>query len=270
MRVANFRFDLASNAFAILDVSLRASEKLIHKAFDQLSFEVDVDRHELEKARAALLSTRDRVKEEAAWLPEITPTKARSIIAALKNGSADDLEKFGNQLPNLAAVNFHANMLVRTPEDHELAGSLIYRIENLDYAASKNAVDESRVAAGLPASNSELWQTAISEQLEQYAKLTARTLAKSSEGIALITQLMEAFDPETANTKFVLLWTLSSTNFPPRQNGNLMNGKPKLKSLLAARKKNLRTKMASEKFPFVFLIGTGSGSQCNCVMKNAG
>lgn len=204
MKVANFRFDLASNAFAILDVSLRASEKLIHKAFDQLSFEVDVDRHELEKARAALLSTRDRVKEEAAWLPEITPTKARSIIAALKNGSADDLEKFGNQLPNLAAVNFHANMLVRTPEDHELAGSLIYRIENLDYAASKNAVDESRVAAGLPASNSELWQTAISEQLEQYAKLTARTLAKSSEGIALITQLMEAFDPETANTKFVL------------------------------------------------------------------
>ena len=204
MKVANFRFDLASNAFAILDVSLRASEKLIHKAFDQLSFEVDVDRHELEKARAALLSTRDRVKEEAAWLPEITPTKARSIIAALKNGSADDLEKFGNQLPNLAAVNFHANMLVRTPEDHELAGSLINRIENLDYAASKNAVDESRVAAGLPASNSELWQTAISEQLEQYAKLTARTLAKSSEGIALITQLMEAFDPETANPKFVL------------------------------------------------------------------
>jgi hypothetical protein len=116
MNVANFRFDLTSNAFAILDVSLRASEKLIHKAFDQLSFEVDIDRHELEKARAALLSARDRVKEEAAWLPEITPAKARALIAALKNGNTDDLEKFGSQLPNLAAVNFYASMLVRTPE----------------------------------------------------------------------------------------------------------------------------------------------------------
>lgn len=238
MKVANFRFDLASNAFAILDVSLRASEKLIHKAFDQLSFEVDVDRHELEKARAALLSIRDRVKEEAAWLPEITPTKARSVIAALKNGSTNDLEKFGDQLPNLAAVNFHASMLVRTPEDHELAGSLINRIENLDYTASKNAVDESRVAAGLPASNSELWQTAISEQLEQYAKLTARTLAKSSEGIALITQLMEAFDPETANPKFVLFVDTVINQFSAETERQLDEWEAEIEELISSAKEN--------------------------------
>ncbi|PHR95130.1 MAG: hypothetical protein COA68_17570 [Oceanobacter sp.] len=238
MGAANIRFDLTSNAFAILGVSLRASEKLIHKAFDQLSFEVDVDRHELEKARAALLSTRDRVKEEAAWLPEITPTKARSIIAALKNGNAGDLANFGEQLPNLAAVNFHASMLVRAPKDYRIAGSLINRVERLNYAASQNAVDESRVAAGLPASKSKLWEAAISEQLEQYAKLTAHTLAKSPEGISLITQFMEAFDPETADPKFVVFIDSTISQFSAETERQLDAWEAEIEKLISDAKAN--------------------------------
>jgi hypothetical protein len=237
MKVTNFRFDLTTNAFAVLEVSLRASEKVILKAFDGLSFEDGIDRHELEKARAALLSPRDRVKEEAAWLPEITPTKARSVVEALKSGT-NDLAKFGKQLPNLAGLNFQANVLFRNPENCDLACSLISRVEKLDYAALQNVVNESRVAAGLPASNFELLQSAISEQLVEYANLTARTLANSSDGVALITQLMETFDPEQANAEFIVFIDAVITQFSAATERQLDGWEVEIEELVSSARAN--------------------------------
>lgn len=194
----------ATSAFATLELSLRSSKDAINEAVDRLAFESDRDPAELDAARARLLSARDRVEEEIAWLPELPPSEARRAASAALAGDLDALRSIWKATSGLAQLNIGAAIVSLKP-DPALSVEVIRSGLLWDSRSTLQTLQESRAIAGSPPIGEDLWKKAVAKHLNYIAQQLATPFSLSSESAEKLSEdILERKSRRTEKTSSFL------------------------------------------------------------------
>lgn len=177
----------ATSAFATLELSPRSSKEAINEAVDRLAFESDRDPAELDAARARLLSARDRVEEEVAWLPEMPPSEARRATSAALAGDLDALRSIWKTTSGLAQLNIGAAIVSLKP-DPTLSAEIIGSGLLWDSRGTLQTLQESRAIAGSPPIGEEIWKRAVEKHLDSISTILATPFSTSTKAAERLTK----------------------------------------------------------------------------------
>ena len=76
-------FDLTSNPFHILGVSVRNTADEIAEAYENAIIDSEHDEQSLLQAHQALIGPKTRLEAELSWLPELSPSRAKDLLSLL-------------------------------------------------------------------------------------------------------------------------------------------------------------------------------------------
>jgi hypothetical protein len=148
--------------FNILGLSTRDNRHRIVEMAEEMSLELE---HEIcQKSRSDLTSPRLRLSTEIAWLPGISPQKAKQLLELVQNSPFSILEEAG--LPVLVYLNLLSSAFeivdVKTPEKDVIKFILKISelIDDLDYDDILRDINEDRSVSGFP-------QIKTTEQIEE-------------------------------------------------------------------------------------------------------
>ncbi|MDB5574943.1 MAG: hypothetical protein JWR80_119 [Bradyrhizobium sp.] len=182
---------LTGNAFAVLGVGLDASAQAISDAVDDLSFEPGHDPEQLNAARAALMSARDRLGEELGWLPEMSPALLAQVRAGLKAGDVAAVTAARDATIGLARLNLGLALAVAVPGEVERAVRVISDGQAWDSNATLGLLGEARARAGFRPIDDDLYDGAVRERAVAVAQALAPLFAATTSARAALTKGMQ-------------------------------------------------------------------------------
>lgn len=143
---------IEKNPFALLEVSTRDDRRKIIEMADDKGF--SMDEKECSKARADLTNPRNRLTAEIAWLPGVSPKRAKEFLETLRNDPDAFLKQ--NSIEPLALSNLMASAFELIDEDIDtsewvswiMAISETYDQINPDVVLRH--INEDRIVSGFP------------------------------------------------------------------------------------------------------------------------
>jgi hypothetical protein len=186
---------LRDNAFATLGIALDATAERISQAFDDLSFEPGQDPAKLDMARARLLSARDRLAVELAWLPECSADAQIAVLAAIRANDAAALTHIRDSTHGLARLNLSVALAAATPAGLHTTLAILADARAWNVDATLDRIDEARLRAGFRPVDPEQWDRAVEDRLGEIATFLAPCFADSQDGrTALTTAMLRSSD----------------------------------------------------------------------------
>jgi hypothetical protein len=143
---------LQGSPFWILDVTVRDDRQTIVRRAEDKSLELDDD--VCQQARSQLTNPRTRLAAEIAWLPGVSPNKAKQLVNWILQDPRITRSEAG--LPALAHANLMTAAFETLSEDIPAsdAGALIQEIasliEDLDVDVVRRDINEDRAVSGFP------------------------------------------------------------------------------------------------------------------------
>lgn len=181
----------ADCGFLILRVPIEASAADIRRAYDDQSFDEDADGDALSRAQAALLSPRDRLGHELAWLPGCDAAAQSRACDAIRQGDCDAIEALRFATSGLARLNLACALLAARPRDPAVLVGLLADMGRWDTDATVEAIAASRAAAGMRAAEADHIDLAIHERRVAIATRIAEAAAATREGRQALTRTIE-------------------------------------------------------------------------------
>jgi hypothetical protein len=181
----------ADCGFLVLGVPLEASAAEIRAAHDDLSFDEDADSDALSRAQAALLSPRDRLAHELAWLPGCDDAAQQRARAAIREGNCDAVDALRFAASGLARLNLACALLAARPRDPAVLAGLLTDMGRWDRGVTIAAVAASRNAAGMRAADPDHLEAALHQRCSAIAA-TIAAAAATREGRQVLTRTIEA------------------------------------------------------------------------------
>jgi len=138
--------------FMVLDVTSRDDRRKISDQAEQKSLEISPD--ECQKARSDLTNPRNRLSVEMAWLPGVSPRRAKQLLDSLQLDPMAVRNETG--LPTLAHCNLLASAFeavdgAHAPEDlSEFIQELARLVEEVDVDEVIRDINEDRSISGFP------------------------------------------------------------------------------------------------------------------------
>ena len=169
-------------AFVVLGVPLTADAAAIHRAVDDLSFAEDVDPQTLSRAQAELLSPRDRMAHELAWLPGYSAEFQQRACQAIAAGNSDALDAVRFSAAGLARLNLACALLSITPRDEALLVGLLNDFPRWDVHGTDAQITEARHAAGIRPAEPAHFDAAVAVRRSAIAAQIADCAAATREG----------------------------------------------------------------------------------------
>lgn len=162
---------LHANAFALLCASSRDNRRRIVELAEERSLEID---HEVcQKARSDLTNPRSRLSVEVAWLPGVSPGRAKKLLDQLLQDPHSIREESG--LPELAFANLlgAAFELMGADDSAEYVADFIEHLaDHVEYLSAEDAsryINEDRSIAGFPdVGSAELVEDELAERRRYY------------------------------------------------------------------------------------------------------
>jgi hypothetical protein len=208
-------FSFAYNPFVILPVSVRAGSRDVEDAYQRRLAARPQDEAALTRARRLLLEPDSRLAAEVAWLVDVGPKDAVTLLGAMAGGNQNALlEALANQ-PALSKANVAADACARTKSAAFLrplaqahraldAAALVSLVNEIHGAIPMALVSERQVAAALRAitmlhAGSAL--EAISAQVDPAFALASVTQGPDAATGAFLeelnSQFLRRYPPET-------------------------------------------------------------------------
>lgn len=181
----------ADCGFLILGVPIEAGAADIRRAYDDLSFDEDADGDALSRAQAALLSPRDRLGHELAWLPGCDAASQSRACGAIRQGDCDTIDALRFAAGGLARLNLACALLAARPHDPAVLVGLLTDIGRWDTEATVEVIAASRAAAGMRAAEADHFDVAIHERRVAIATRIAEAAAATREGRQALTRTIE-------------------------------------------------------------------------------
>lgn len=179
-------------AFLVLGVPISASAAEIRRAYDDLSFDEDADSDALARAQAALLSPRDRLAHELAWLPGCDAAFQQRARTAIRQGDGEALDGLRFAASGLARLNLACALLSARPRDPALLAGLLADLPRWDENAAAAAIAADRREAGLRMAEPDHVDLAIHERRSSIAATLAEACAATREGRLALTRTVAA------------------------------------------------------------------------------
>jgi len=146
------RTDLDRNAFCVLEATTRDDRRRIVELAEERGLVIDSEL--CAKARSDLITPRTRLSAEIAWLPGVSPQRAKDLLRGLRTHI--DLLKGEGAIPELAHANLIAAALELLDPDMEAGAwcgwiTMLARVvESIDAEGVQRDINEDRLVAGLP------------------------------------------------------------------------------------------------------------------------
>lgn len=164
-------FDLSTNPFHLLAVSVRTTREDISEAFEDALVDGQRDENTLNKAQQALLVPRSRIDAEVSWLSGLSPAIAKGFLKKLTAGEFGTLrDAVLSGTKGLDRANLSADLCCRDPKTpfyalHVMLGHLEFGTESLI-----ETLNASRKVSGFNPVDSEMLRTSLANLRRQHAK----------------------------------------------------------------------------------------------------
>lgn len=143
---------LHGSPFALLGATVRDDRRRVVQLAEEKSLELDDD--VCQKARSDLTNPRTRLAIEVAWLPGVSPRRAKQLVETLANDPMAVRTETG--LPSLAHLNLLAAAFETIDSEHdpddivEFIQELAEIAEELDPVSVMRDINEDRAVSGFP------------------------------------------------------------------------------------------------------------------------
>lgn len=185
-------FYLGRNPFAVLEIDLAASPEAINNAYDALSFEPDSDPRQLDAARAALHSPRERLDAELGWLPGLPGPTLDATRKALRAGDIATLASIREKAAGIARLNLDLMLADLDPAASELAARVVETAGQIDSEALLDQLDDARFRGKVREIERDMFDSCLRARAEAIAARLAPAFAATSAGRAALTQVLQA------------------------------------------------------------------------------
>lgn len=169
--------ELASNPFFFLGASVRDDSRRLIELAEKRS--LTADPKQCNEVRATLTNPRRRLVAEIAWLPGVSPSRARDLADQAKAGLVNSLPSLEG-LPSLAACNVLAWALSACPAGDDFDPSItacirkvITKYEEVEVEDVSRLINEDRAVAGFPAVQGE---DVINQALSEHRSFLVNSL----------------------------------------------------------------------------------------------
>lgn len=190
-------FDLTSNPFHVLGVSVRNTRDEIAEAYENAIIDGEHDEQSLLQAHQALIGPKTRLEAELSWLPELLPSRAKDLLSLLETGSAaDDLFSEIGELTGLSLVNISAGLCSRFPGRGDLVEALIESFDEVSLEDAVATINESRSVSGFPNANPALVAEILPKISEAHARTAADAISLAEHPGLVMTEIVNNLIPE--------------------------------------------------------------------------
>jgi hypothetical protein len=138
-------FSFAYNPFVILPVSVRAGAQAVEEAYQRRLAARPQDEAALSRARRLLLEPDSRLAAEVAWLVDVGPKDAVTLLGAMAGGNQTALLEALTNQPALSKANVAADACARTKSAAFLK-PLVEAHRALDVSTLVNLINENHAA----------------------------------------------------------------------------------------------------------------------------
>ena len=185
-------FDLTSNPFHILGVSVRNTADEIAEAYENAIIDSEHDEQSLLQAHQALIGPKTRLEAELSWLPELSPSRAKDLLSPLETGStADDLISEIGEFTGLSSANICASVCSRFPGRGDLIEALIESFNEVSIENAVATINESRSVSGFPNANPALVAEILPKISEAHARTAADAISRAEHPGLVMTEIVE-------------------------------------------------------------------------------
>ena len=185
-------YDLSSNPFNNLGVSVRNTADEIAEAYENAIIDGDHDEQSLLQAHQALIGPKTRLEAELSWLPELSPSRAKEMLSLLETAStADGSSSEFNELTGLSLVNIWAGMCSRFPGRSDLIEALIESFKEVSVENAVTTINESRSVSGFPKANPASVGEILPKISEAHARTAADAISRAEHPGLMMTEIVE-------------------------------------------------------------------------------
>ena len=175
-------FTLANNPFWVLGVSVRNTPEEIADAYEDAMLDGRHDEHALLQSQQQLAGPRTRLEAELQWLPELTPSSARELLAVLKGEvSSWPSVDAALKLPGLSAANLLAELVSRSPGSKEYILGLAKAHNQVVAQSALRAINENRQIAGISEAPSDLVSELLPKLVETHARVASHSISTAPQ-----------------------------------------------------------------------------------------
>jgi hypothetical protein len=198
-------FELTTNPFHILSVSLRTRKDDIAAAHDEALADHLWPEAVLWRAQQALLTPKPRLDAELSWLPTISPTAAKDVLAKLAAGDFESCQQALQNMTGLDRANLAADLCCRNPNGANYVPALVDAYSEFDDAAVAATVTDNRAVSAASRLDSALLGPALAALRRSHAKAAIDNIrAQPSPGLAMLEVVDEFLDSDSDNVRHIL------------------------------------------------------------------
>ncbi|WP_257555415.1 hypothetical protein [Sphingobium sp. CFD-2] len=191
---------LATNPFAVLNVTTRDDRERIMEAAEDRSLMIDAEK--CQDARAVLTNPRRRIDAELAWFPGVSPSAASRVVSAR---TLDDLDEL--PLGGVAKINAYLAVgAVASPLGKDRLARLLDTVsteaDGISIDALLRDINEDREVAGFPPFNStDAFDQALAERRQEWRRAVAGILT-ATPSLVMVEALYNLVDSMLAEERF--------------------------------------------------------------------
>jgi hypothetical protein len=192
---------LVNNPFNMLGVSIHDSRDQIATAYEDALVAGRYDEAVLQKAQQTLMNPRTRLDAELAWMPELVPADALSMIEQLqrKDLSPADADRLLEGVKDLARINLAAALCRRLPGVFGRAVALVNAYRDMSPAWASHALASARKSAGFPSPDPAMLDEALARLTVAHARIALDCLTAAQHPGRAMTEIVRLRD--RGNTK---------------------------------------------------------------------
>lgn len=162
-------FQLTSNPFALLCVSVRDGRDAILSAYEEAVAEGTTGEHDLLRAQQCLTASKPRLRAEVSWLCDVAPSRVASIVEGLRREPVPaESRAWLEELTGLARANLAAHLCGRGTDLSSFVEDLISAHGEIDTDSIVDSLNAARALAGFPKVDSALVSEAVAALREEH------------------------------------------------------------------------------------------------------
>ena len=186
-------FDVTSNPFHVLGVSLRSTRDDIADAYQDALVDGQHDEQALIQAHQALLGSKTRLEAELSWLLGFSPFRANQLIEQISTGkSGESILAESSNMTGLGVANALATLCTRFPGNKAIVTALLTSYEDVSEEDALARIAENRRVSGFPKADPGLIREILPKITEAHARAAAESISKAEHPGKLMTEFVEA------------------------------------------------------------------------------
>lgn len=163
-------FDLTTNPFAVLGVSLRTRQEDVAEAGEDALSDHRYPEAVIQKAQQALMVPKGRLDAELSWLPGTSPSTAKTLLQHLNDALYDNAENLLSDMVGLDKANLAADLCCRDRTGTGYVMHLLEGYRDFDAKSVLSLIAENRAISGFARVDPDMLATALTNLRKLHAK----------------------------------------------------------------------------------------------------